>query len=123
MHTFNSNGCDVLWNNEGKTYIDEDTSCSIGPNDIVFKNQKLNLYKNGVLDQQTYSNGYGDYDFDTFSFDFYKTEFDTTGLPFEVNCPPQGFYLDTISAVDSMKYDRDFGLICKDIDLAVTTIF
>jgi hypothetical protein len=34
-----------------------------------------------------------------------------------------GFYLDTISAVDSMKYDRDFGLKCKDVDLAVTSIF
>jgi uncharacterized repeat protein (TIGR01451 family) len=120
---FNANGCDVFWNIEGTVYFDADTNCSIGTNEPFFKNQKLNLYKNGVLNQQTFSNINGDYDFDTFSFDFYKTEFDTTGLPFEMHCPSSGFYLDTISAVDSMKYDQDFGLKCKDVDLAVTSIF
>jgi uncharacterized repeat protein (TIGR01451 family) len=120
---FNTNGCDVFWNIEGSTFFDTDTNCNIAGNEPLLKNQKLNLYKNGVLDQQTYSNSNGDYDFDTFSFNFYKTEFDTTGLPFEVHCPSPGFYMDTISAVDSMKYDRDFGLKCKDVDLAVTSIF
>jgi Leucine-rich repeat (LRR) protein len=120
---FNTNGCDVFWNIEGKTFFDADTNCIAGTNESLFKNQKLNLYKNGVLDQQTFSNVNGNYDFDTFSFDFYKIEFDTTGLPFEAYCPSSGFYLDTISVSDSMKYDRDFGLKCKDIDLATTSIF
>ncbi len=120
---FNTNSCDVFWNIEGKTFFDADTNCNLGTNELLFKNQKLNLYKNGVLDQQTFSNVNGDYDFDTFSFDFYKTEFDTTGLPFEVYCPSSGFYLDTISAVDSLKYNRDFGLKCKNVDLAATSIF
>ncbi|MBK7885972.1 MAG: T9SS type A sorting domain-containing protein [Bacteroidetes bacterium] len=83
----------------------------------------MNLYKNGVLDQQTFTNIYGDYYFDTFSLNNYKIEFDTTGLPLEVYCPTIGFYLDTISVSDSMKYNRDFGLKCKEIDLAVTSIF
>jgi uncharacterized repeat protein (TIGR01451 family) len=120
---FNSNGCDVFWNIEGSTFFDADTNCNLGTNELLFKNQKLNLYKNGVLDQQTFSNLNGDYDFDTFSFDLYKTEFDTTGVPFEVHCPLSGFYLDSISVLDSMKYDRDFGLKCKDVDLGVTSIF
>jgi Leucine-rich repeat (LRR) protein len=120
---FNASGCDVFWNIEGKTFFDADTNCIVGTNEALFKNQKMNLYKNGVLDQQTFSNINGDYDFDTFSFDFYKTEFDTTGYPFEVHCPSSGFYLDTISAVDSMKYDRDFGLKCKGIDLAVNSYY
>ena len=120
---FNSNGCDVFWNIEGNVFLDIDTNCNIGTNEPFFKNQKLNLYKNGVLDQQTFSNINGNYDFDTFSFDFYKTEFDTTGFPFEVDCPTSGLYLDTISAVDSMKYDRDFGLKCKGVDLSATSIF
>jgi hypothetical protein len=79
---FNSNGCDVFWNIEGKIFFDADTNCIAGTNEPYFKNQKLNLYKNGVLDQQTFSNINGNYDFDTFSFDFYKTEFDTTGFTF-----------------------------------------
>jgi Leucine-rich repeat (LRR) protein len=120
---FNINGCDVFWNIEGTAFLDADTNCNIGITEPFFKNQKLNLYKNGVLDQQTFSNINGDYVFDTFSFDFYKTEFDTMGLPFEVYCPSTGFYLDTISVVDSMKYARDFGLKCKGVDLAVTNIF
>jgi len=120
---FNSNGCDVFWNIAGKTFFDADTNCNLGTNELLLKNQKLNLYKNGVLDQQTFSNVIGNYDFDAFSLDFYKTEFDTTGLPFEVYCPSSGFYLDTISVADSIKYDRDFGLKCKDVDLAATSIF
>ena len=120
---FNTNGCEVFWNIEGSAFFDTDTNCIVGANEPLFKNQKLNLYKNGVLDQQTYSNVNGDYDFDTFSFDFYKTEFDTTGLPFEAYCPSSGYYLDTISTADSMKYDRDFGLKCKGVDLAATNIF
>ncbi len=120
---FNSNNCNVFWNIEGNVFMDEDSNCIIGNNEPYFKNQKLNLYKNGVLDQQTYSNAVGNYDFNTSTFDFFTTEFDTTSLQFEVNCPINGFYLDTISVVDSMKYNRDFGLKCKDIDLAVTSIF
>lgn len=121
-NVFNINGCDVFWNIEGSTFFDADTNCISGNTEPFLKNQKLNLYKNGVLDQQTYSNVNGDYDFDTFSYDFYNTKFDTTGLPFEVYCPSTGIYIDTISVLDSMKYDRDFGLKCKDVDLAVTNI-
>ncbi len=120
---FNTNGCEVFWNIEGKNFYDADTNCNFSTNEILFKNQKMNLYKNGVLDQQTFTNINGNYDFDTFSFDFYKTEFDTTGLPLEVYCPSSGFYLDTISAADSLKYGRNFGLKCKGVDLAVTNIF
>ncbi len=120
---FNTNGCDVFWNIEGSAFLDTDTNCNHGTNEPLLKNQKMNLYKNGVLDQQTFADVNGDYDFDTFSFDFYKTEFDTTGLPFEAYCPSSGYYLDTISTADSMKYDRDFGLKCKGVDLAATNIF
>ncbi|MFN0188920.1 MAG: T9SS type A sorting domain-containing protein [Bacteroidia bacterium] len=120
---FNTNGCGVFWNIEGTTFFDADTNCNQGSSEPLFKNQKLNLYKNGVLDQQTYSNINGDYDFNTFSFDLYTTELDVSGLPFDIHCPSLGFYLDSITAIDSIKIDRDFGLKCKDVDLAVTSIF
>ena len=120
---FNSNNCEIFWNIEGSVFFDIDSNCNNDTNEPFFKNQKINLYKNGVLDQQTFTNVNGDYDFDTFSFDLYKTEMDTMGLPFEVYCPTPGFYIDTISTADSVKYDRDFGMKCKDVDLAVTSIF
>jgi Leucine-rich repeat (LRR) protein len=119
---FNSNGCEVFWNIEGTTFVDLDSNCILGNNEKGYANQKLNLYRNGVLVQQTYTNINGNYDFDTFSNGFYKTELDTNGLPFEVNCPNTGFYLDTISATDSIKYDRDFAIKCNGIDLAATSI-
>jgi uncharacterized repeat protein (TIGR01451 family) len=120
---FNSNSCDVFWNIEGTDYIDLDTNCIFGNSENGIANLKMNFFKNGVLDQQTYTNKNGDYDFDTFSNDFYRVELDTNGLPFVVNCPIAGFYLDTISATDSIKYDRDFALKCKGVDLEATSIF
>ncbi len=119
---FNSNGCDVFWNIEGKVFFDEDTNCNLGINDKIFKNQKMNLYKNGVIEQQTYTNVNGDYDFDTFSYDYYTTEFDSIDLIWDFTCPISGVYSDTISLIDSMKYDRDFGLKCKGIDLSISSI-
>jgi uncharacterized repeat protein (TIGR01451 family) len=120
---FNSNGCELFWNIEGEVFFDPDTNCIVGNNEPYFTNQKVKLYKNGMLVQQTYVNTNGDYFFDTFAPDFYKTELDTLDLPFATGCPSSGFYTDTISAVDSMKYNRNFGLICKGVDLAVTSIY
>ncbi|MBK9639642.1 MAG: hypothetical protein IPO63_18270 [Bacteroidetes bacterium] len=119
---FNSNGCDLFWNIEGVSFFDSDTNCILGTNDHVLKNLKLNLFKNGTLNQITFSDTIGYYNFDTFAFDFYKTELERSGLPFEVFCPSSGFYLDTISLVDSIKFNRDFSLKCKGIDLAATSI-
>jgi uncharacterized repeat protein (TIGR01451 family) len=120
---FNGNGCEAFWNIEGTNYIDSDTNCLIGASEKGLVNQKINLYKNGILDQQTYSNENGNYYFDTFSNDFYKIQLDTTDLPLEVNCPSTGLYLDTISATDSIKYNRDFALICNGSDLSATSIY
>jgi Leucine-rich repeat (LRR) protein len=120
---FNSNGCEVLWNIEGTSYLDIDSNCIQQNNEHGYSNTKLNLFKNGILDQQTYTNMNGNYDFDTYSNGLYKIEIDTSALPFEVNCPSGGFYLDTISATDSIKYNRDFALKCKGADLAVSSIY
>ncbi len=100
-----------------------DTNCILDITDRGYANQKANLYKNGVLDQLTFTISNGDYSFDTFSNGLYKIELDTTGLPFEVNCPCSGFYLDTISVTDSIKYDIDFALKGKAFDLAATSIY
>jgi uncharacterized repeat protein (TIGR01451 family) len=120
---FNNNGCDVFWNIAGTSFVDLDTNCIIGTNERGYANQKVDLYKNGTLYKQTYTNFNGNYDFDSYLYGFYKIELDTNGLPFEVNCPSNGFYLDTISAIDSVKQDRNFALNCKGADLAATSIY
>ncbi|MBK7966533.1 MAG: leucine-rich repeat domain-containing protein [Bacteroidetes bacterium] len=119
---FNTNGCDLFWNIGGTSFIDSDSNCIIGINEPNYSNQKISLYKNGVFDQFTYTSFAGKYDFNTISYDTYKTEIDTMGKPFKINCPLAGFYLDTITPIDSMKYDRNFGVKCKGVDLAVTNI-
>jgi uncharacterized repeat protein (TIGR01451 family) len=120
---FNSNGCEVYWNIAGSTYVDADTNCILGSNEEGYPIQKVYLFKNGILDQQTYTRELGNYTFNTSAFAEYKTEIDTNGLPFAVNCPNTGFYLDTISVTDSLKYNRDFALKCNGADLAVTSIY
>ena len=120
---FNSNGCEVLWNIAGTNFIDVDTNCINGINETGISNVKVKLFKNGVLDQIKYSTNKGYYSFITNSFDIYKTEVDTTGLPFDLFCPSTGNYIDTITATDSIKYDRNFAFKCKGEDLAATSIY
>ncbi|MBK7680964.1 MAG: hypothetical protein IPJ26_00015 [Bacteroidetes bacterium] len=81
------------------------------------------MYKNGILEQQTYSNFKGTFDFDTYSFNLYKIEFDTINSPFTIKCPTSTFHLKNISVSDSLHYDCNFGLDCKGIDLATTSIY
>lgn len=120
---FNPNGCEVFWNIEGTAFFDTDSNCIIGTNDVPIKNQKISLYKNGLLDQQAYTNSKGDYDFDTESTGNYITVYSTNAVPFYVACPLSGAYLDTLTTTDSMKYDRNFGLNCLGTDLAATSIY
>ncbi|MBK7966530.1 MAG: leucine-rich repeat domain-containing protein [Bacteroidetes bacterium] len=120
---FNTNGCDLFWNIGGVAFIDSIPDCYMWINEPKFRNHKVILYKNGVFDQYTYTNSNGEYDFNTFSFDVYKSQIDTAGMPFEIKCPNLGLYIDTVSAIDSMKYDRNFGVRCKGIDLVATDIY
>ncbi|MFN0187167.1 MAG: T9SS type A sorting domain-containing protein [Bacteroidia bacterium] len=120
---YNSNHCELFWNIEGKVYLDKDSSCTLGINESGRANHKLKLSSNGILLQQTYSNINGDFDFDTQSFGFYKTVYDTTNSPFKVKCPSPNYYNDYINATSPLKYNRNFSLICKGIDLAVKDVF
>lgn len=119
---FNSNGCDIFWNIEGTTFHDIDTNCILGTTDFKIKNQKINLYKNGVLEESTFTNINGNFDFNTSSYNVFTTQFDSSGSLFNVQCPSTTFYIDTISAIDSLKYSRNFGLNCKGVDLGAINI-
>ena len=120
---FNSNGCDIFWNIDGTVFFDKDSNCVLNAIDETLTNRKVNLYQNGTLIQQTYSGITGNFDFDTYTTGTYTTALDTTGILLGFQCPLSGNYIDTISAIDSMKYDRDFALKCIGPDLSVSSIF
>jgi hypothetical protein len=120
---FNTNACEVGWNINGSVYFDNDSNCIKAVSDSSISNQKIELYQNGSLVQQTYSNNDGNYYFDTDSLTIYSTSIDTTGLPFSILCPINAAYIDTLTTIDSLKSNRDFAAKCKGIDLAVTSIY
>jgi hypothetical protein len=84
---FNTNSCEVAWNISGNVYLDSDSNCVKALADSGKANQKILLFQNGSLAQETYSNKDGNYYFDTDSLSIYSTSIDTTGLPFSILCP------------------------------------
>ena len=119
---FNTNGCELYWNIEGTAYFDTDSNCVFDSNENSIYNKKLNLFSNGILLEQTYTDVNGNYAFDTDTYGIYSTELDTLSPIFHLSCLPSGVYTDTITATDSLKYNRDFGLVCNGIDLAANSI-
>ena len=109
---FNSNGCSVYWNINGKIYSDTSGNCIKDVGETIVPNMKVNLYQNGVLAQQNYSGGYGIYSFDT-DMGTYTMSVDTTGVPFDILCPTSRFDTSVITTLDSFDYDKDFALQCK----------
>ena len=120
---YNSNGCNSYWNISGQSFFDIDSNCIYNTVDVNEKNIKINLYKNGQLVQQTFTGGEGFFSFDADSLTIFKTQIDTSGLPFKVRCPLSLNYIDSLSPADSLKYDRNFSLECNTgFDLAAWSI-
>lgn len=122
---FNTNSCEFYWNIAGQTYIDSNANCIFDTAaDAHLKNIPLQLFSNGNLLQQTATNYYGKYDFDTDSLAIYEVRVDTTDLPFDVICPGTNLYTDTITATDSIKTGRDFSFQCKgDLHVGIKSIY
>jgi hypothetical protein len=120
---YNTNSCTVAWNISGNVYLDTDSNCVKALADSGKANQKVKLFKSGLLVQETYSNKDGNYYFDTDSLSIYSTNIDTTSLPFSILCPINATYLDTLTTIDSIKINRDFAAKCKGIDFAVSSIY
>lgn len=118
----NSNGCEIDWNIAGQLYYDADTNCLFSNGDNALYNQKIKLYSNGILNQQVYTNGDGQYSFDTDSLGIYTIETDTSNIPFTVLCPITTYYSDTLTIADSLKQNRDFAMKCKGTDVGVWSI-
>ncbi len=119
----NTHGCAVYWNITGNIYVDGNANCSYdtGENN-AFLNVKMQLYQNGILQQQQ-NIPTGSYSFDT-DLGTYSYSIDTTNLPFIFACPDSGYYTSNITALDSFDTDMNFGLRCKPgFDLVAQSIY
>jgi len=116
------NGCQVAWNIAGNLFGDDDGDCIGGNTEAHIQNVKLELFQGGDLQQQVYSNGAGDYSFNT-NLGIYQTLIDTTGLPFNVGCPINNSHISNLITTDSLDFNADFALQCKPgYDVAVQSI-
>ena len=120
---FNVNGCDFFWDINGSAFNDFNSDCNFSPNEEGLRNIAVRLYESGNLVQQTYTKGPGSYAFFANAYGNYSIEVDTSSLPFELLCPPNGIILDTLSAIDTISIGNDFAFRCKaGFDLGVWSI-
>ncbi len=95
-------------------YYDANANCVFDSNDVAQGNVKVQLYNNGVLEQQTYTGGAGYYSFYVNGvYGNYTAQIDTTQLPFTVLCPDTAYYTSIVSASDSQYANQNYGLSCK----------
>ncbi len=108
---FNNSGCRSFSNVNGKVIYDADIDCLLDSTESGFGNVKLNLYENGVLQQQAYTGGDGYYSFETANGN-YAIQADNFTYPFVITCPSGGFDTAVISATDSISYNNNFAVKC-----------
>ena len=119
---FNVSGCEVTWNISGYVYKDSVQNCIFENTEPGLNNIKVNLYKNGNLDQQTFTDHFGNFTFNADTGN-YLYNIDTTYLPLTVVCPVSGSHSSQITSSDSMDTDMNFAVECPPYnDLGVTTI-
>jgi len=120
---FNPSGCQVFWNISGKSFVDINTNCIFDANEVSANNVKYELWRNGYMLQQAFSDAYDHYSFDIDSLGGYEVRIDTNYFPWNITCPPSHVYNDTITFVDSIFYNNDFALSCKPgFDVGVSSI-
>ncbi len=120
--SYNVFGCAAYWNISGKIYGDTSTNCLYDVAENTFGNLKVQLYENGVLEQQIFSSKGGVYSINT-DLSVYHYSIDTSSFPLLVACPSIGYYTSNITVLDSFDADMNFGLRCKPgFDLAAQSI-
>jgi uncharacterized repeat protein (TIGR01451 family) len=112
---FNNTSCGMYWNISGAVYVDKNSSCIYDAADTVLKNIKVELWRKGNLEQQTFSRPDGTYTFDVNVYDTFQIKIDTTHLPFYLSCPTQQTLTSIISVLDSTDANMNFGMQCKSI--------
>ncbi len=120
---FNANGCSVYWNLAGNVYHDANLNCVSDSSDAAVNNIKVGLWKDGNLVDEIITVPDGSYTLLTDTFGNYEMRVDTTGLPFHVSCPANNVLYDTLTATDTLHFDRNFAISCKPgFDLAAWSI-
>jgi len=120
---FNNNGCLIYSNINGISFFDTNNNCNIDSNEFGIKNIKYELWNGGTLIKQTYTLNNSYYSFNTDSIGSYVVRIDTNNLPFNVVCPANQAYYDSITSTTSNFYNNDFALNCKPgYDVGINTI-
>ncbi|MCW5908764.1 MAG: T9SS type A sorting domain-containing protein [Chitinophagales bacterium] len=118
----NANNCPVFWNISGNEFFDKNHNCIKDTGENHVSNIKVQLFSGGILFKEMLA-GYGLYSFVTETYGTFAVSIDNTGLPFAVTCPANNIWHETITAIDSLHSDRNFGLECKPgVDLAAWSI-
>ncbi|MFM2049117.1 MAG: hypothetical protein RI955_1665 [Bacteroidota bacterium] len=112
---FNNTSCQMYWNISGTVYIDKNASCTYDAADTVLKNIKVELWRKGNLEQQTFSRPDGTYTFDVNVYDTFQIKIDTSNIPFYLSCLNQQVDTSIISALDSTDANMNFAMQCKSI--------
>jgi hypothetical protein len=118
-----SSGCPIGYNIFGKNYFDANTNCSYQMGENIIGYIPVELYQSGILVQQSFSpSGY--FGFNTTSLGNYDVVVDTAGLPFDFACSTPGIDTNiTLTALDSIAEDIDFGYKCKPgYDVAANSV-
>ena len=110
---FNPSGCTPYWNISGTVFYDANNDCNLDSNDVGTNYVKTQLYNGGVLQQQTYTGGLGEYSFLAPAYGNYTVVADTSDIPFTISCPDSGYLATTLSATDSLSYSNNFALKCR----------
>ncbi|MFM2225198.1 MAG: hypothetical protein RJA07_1400 [Bacteroidota bacterium] len=113
--------CALYWNITGTIFMDKNSSCIYDATDTVLKNIKVELWRNGILEQQTYSRPDGTYSFDVNIYDTFQIKIDTTNLPYYLSCSNQQVLTSIISATDSTDFNMNFGMQCKLVQNDIET--
>ena len=108
----NIQGCQTYWNITGQTFLDANSNCLYDSAESIYDNIKVQLLRNGVMEQLAFTHSGGYYSFDVDTFGVYNVSIDTTNLPLNVFCPAANIRADTISGIDSMWVHQDFALTC-----------
>lgn len=120
----NINSCTAYSNIAGTTFTDSNSNCVYDSSEITLRKVKINLFKNGLLQQQTYSSSTGAYSFFTDTGN-YVVSVGTMDAQLNLICPSANSYTVNISSLQQFYVENDFSLECNPsfFDVGVSGVF
>ena len=118
-------GCDFYFNISGNVHNDTSTTCvsdSLYPGSDLSHIKVLLRDNNNKIVQQFYTSGSGSYSFKTDSLASYQVSIDTSSLGLNAECPVGGIRRVSLSSLDSIQLNQNFGVSCQGVDYGVNSI-